>query len=224
MRDEISAAVSNRAWAAAIVWIVIGNDVVRVPCGYNRDFKLFNKLLLKPDFIKGQKSTGAQKGTAFHTFMERCDLERAKLNPKKEAERLNESGFLSGEELKLLDFKALGRFLGSKLIERAIKSGKYFREYTFTVKINASDYNPELDDGFGNNKIIMQGAVDLAFIEDGEIVIADYKTDRVKDIAKLGFMYKKQLELYKAALEETMNLKVKEIIIYSIYLNQELIL
>ncbi|MCR5653012.1 MAG: helicase-exonuclease AddAB subunit AddA [Ruminococcus sp.] len=188
----------------------------------HRDNGIFNKLLLRPVFLTEKKSSGAQKGTAFHAFMEHCDIIKAKDNLKSEAERLVSDGFLSDKDIELLDFKALNEFFNSSLISRVINSGEYFREYTFTVKINASDYDPDIPDDFKENKIIMQGAVDLAFIENGEIVLVDYKTDRVKDIEKLAVMYRKQVELYKNALEETMNKRVKEIIIYSVHLNKEL--
>jgi ATP-dependent helicase/nuclease subunit A len=83
------------------------------------------------------------------------------------------------------------------------------------------DYNPELKEEFSAQKIIMQGAVDLVFIENGEAVIVDYKTDRVKDEKDLAELYHKQVELYKTAIEETTDYKVKEVIIYSIHLNRE---
>lgn len=188
----------------------------------HRDNKIFNRLLLKPEFLKDKKPAGAQKGTAFHTFMEHCDLIEARKNPKAEAQRLSDVGFLTEAQISLLDFNVLGEFLDSALISRVINSDEYFREYTFTVRINASDYNPDIEDDFKDSKIIMQGAVDLVFIENSEAVIVDYKTDRVKDITKLASMYQRQVELYKTALEETMGLVVKEVIIYSVYLNKEI--
>ena len=188
----------------------------------HKDNKIFNKLLRKPGFMSEQKPSGAQRGTAFHSFMEHCDFKSAKENPKAEAERLINEGFLQREDFELLDFNSIKEFLNSDLITRVINSEEYFREYTFTVKINASDYDENISDEFKNHKIIMQGAVDLAFVENGEVVIVDYKTDRVKDIEKLGTMYRKQVELYKTALEETMDLNVKEVIIYSVYNNKSI--
>ncbi|MBR1731701.1 MAG: PD-(D/E)XK nuclease family protein, partial [Ruminococcus sp.] len=188
----------------------------------HKDNRIFNKLLNKPEFLNDKKSTGAEKGTAFHNFMERCDIPKARENPQAEAQRLNRNGYLSDSELELLEFNSLANFLGGELITRVINSDEYFREYTFTVNIKASDYNSDIPDDFKDRKIIMQGAVDLAFIENGEVVIVDYKTDRVKDINRLVTMYRKQVELYKSALEEAMDLKVKEVIIYSVHLNKKI--
>ena len=36
----------------------------------HKDNKIFNKLLNKPEFLSGKKTAGAQRGTAFHVFME----------------------------------------------------------------------------------------------------------------------------------------------------------
>mgnify|MGYP000296733778 CR=1 FL=1 len=59
--------------------------------------------------------------------------------------------------------------------------------------------------------VIIQGAVDLAFVEDGKLVIVDYKTDRVKDITKLAGLYKKQLDLYKWRWSSPKNLPLKNV-------------
>ena len=189
----------------------------------HKDDRVFSKLLRKPDFSAAKKN-GAEAGSAFHAFMEKCDFNFAVKNADAEARRLVESGFLSEREYSMLDFKKLGEFLGGPLIKRVLASERYYREYTFTVKINASDYNPDIDEEFSDKRIIMQGAVDLAFVEDGGVVIVDYKTDRVKDTAKLAERYRRQLELYKEALTQTLDLPVKEVIIHSVYLNESIAL
>ena len=59
---------------------------------------------------------------------------------------------------------------------------------------------------------MVQGIIDLAFKENGQWVIVDYKTDRVNDrnIESLKEMYKKQIDLYSQALEKITGIKVKE--------------
>lgn len=186
----------------------------------HKDNKIFNKLLRKPEFSLETKSDGAERGTAFHTFMERCDLNSAVKNPFSEADNLLSKGFLTERQRELLDMDRVESFLKSSLVKRVINSNSFHREYTFTVEISARDYNPEIDTAFSDRKIIMQGAVDLIFIENNEAVIVDYKTDRVKDSQKLVDMYRKQVTLYKNAVEEIMKIPVKEVIIYSIHNNE----
>ncbi|MEE0060526.1 MAG: PD-(D/E)XK nuclease family protein, partial [Acutalibacteraceae bacterium] len=66
---------------------------------------------------------------------------------------------------------------------------------------------------------MLRGSVDAAFEEDGELVIIDYKTDRAKNMAELKEKYSTQLQLYKLGLSATLNLPVKQCVIYSFYLN-----
>ena len=92
------------------------------------------------------------------------------------------------------------------------------REKRFTARLKPSEVFDEYKDVKTDATVIIQGAVDLAFVEDGKLVIVDYKTDRVKDITKLAGLYKKQLDLYKSAMEQSEELTVKECILCSIHL------
>ena len=58
--------------------------------------------------------------------------------------------------------------------------------------------------------------------KDGEIIVLDYKTDRVQTEAELKDRYQEQLRLYTKALEQITRKKVKEQIIYSFTLCKEI--
>ena len=65
---------------------------------------------------------------------------------------------------------------------------------------------------------LIQGIIDVFWIEDDGITVLDYKTDRVDTAQELIDRYATQLKLYADALERvfaTRKLKVKEILIYS---------
>ena len=70
--------------------------------------------------------------------------------------------------------------------------------------------------------VLIQGIIDAYFEEDGEIVVLDYKTDRVQTEAELKDRYQEQLRLYTRALEQITQKKVKEQIIYSFTLGKEI--
>ena len=53
-------------------------------------------------------------------------------------------------------------------------------------------------------------------------MILDYKSDLVKEESQLIDRYETQLVYYKKALEQILNKKVKEMIIYSLYLGKEI--
>ena len=91
------------------------------------------------------------------------------------------------------------------------------REKPFMMGVSAS----ELDKRFSEDEMVLvQGIIDAWFIEDGEIVLLDYKTDRVDSEDELTERYRLQLELYKRALEASCDLKVKEVYIYSFALHK----
>ena len=72
-------------------------------------------------------------------------------------------------------------------------------------------------------QILVQGIVDLYYInENDELVLVDYKTDFVQSENELKQKYKTQLELYKKALESSLNRKVDRIYIYSTFFGKEL--
>ena len=94
----------------------------------------------------------------------------------------------------------------------AFRRGELVREKPFMMGVSAR----ELDEKFPEDEMVLvQGIIDAWFIEDGDIVLLDYKTDRVDDEETLIRRYKLQLELYKRALEAATNKKVKEVYIYS---------
>ena len=66
--------------------------------------------------------------------------------------------------------------------------------------------------------MILHGRIDCYFIENGEIVLLDYKTDRFDEESEEIFhqRYDIQMKLYSSALEEITGKKVKECYIYSV--------
>lgn len=179
-------------------------------------------IMSHPGFLLNHKLTPAQKGTAMHTFMQFADYKAAKNNMQEELSRLLHSGYMTKIQIESLDTLRLADCLKSSTMERFFHAEETFREYRFTVRANADiiDDIDKLEFDEKDNTIIIQGAVDCAFIENGEIVIIDYKTDKVKNVAELAQRYKSQLKLYKYAMEQTTGKRVKECIIFSLSLNE----
>ena len=70
---------------------------------------------------------------------------------------------------------------------------------------------------------LIQGIIDVFWIEDDGITVLDYKTDRVDTAQELIDRYATQLKLYADALERVFaarKMKVKEILIYSFRLEK----
>ena len=69
-------------------------------------------------------------------------------------------------------------------------------------------------------KVLIQGIIDVFFIEDGEIVLLDYKTDVIDSLEALWNRYNVQIQYYEEALTKLMQMPVKERILYSFYLEK----
>lgn len=184
--------------------------------------KAFDRILDTPAFMSDNTLTAAQRGTALHAFMQFCDFEKARIDLNSEIDRLVEKGFISKLQAQSIDADKASRFVNSELITRCLNSDEVYKEFRFTTKVSASVVDPDIDASLADEKIILQGAVDLAFVEDGELVIVDYKTDRVKDVSELYDMYRHQLLIYKDAMEQCTQFKVKECLIYSVALSQSI--
>ena len=180
----------------------------------------FEKVLMKPSFLNKESAAAVDRGTAHHKLLQYCDFLNAKQNLDSEIERLKNLGLLTEEQTDLIDKAKIKNLLNSELVQRIINSPLVFREEQFSAKLNPSLVFDEYEDVDTDAEIIVQGAVDVAFEENGKLVIVDYKTDRVKDISKLAVIYKKQLELYRLAMEQSTEMTVSECIICSVHLGE----
>ena len=186
--------------------------------GLNRDFFASSR----PAFLDNEGLTPAQKGTAMHLFMQHSDYKSASDNLENEIDRLENCGFINEKQAKSLDRKKLRMFFSSKLAERMFNSPNILREKKFIISMNPKEIDdtlPETDE-----KIIIQGILDCAFEENGEMVIVDYKTDRVSSEDELRERYRNQLSIYNKAVAECMDMQVKETVLYSFHLEKEVVL
>ncbi len=173
----------------------------------------------KPEFIFSNKLTPMHRGTAMHQFVCYTDFSHITAkNTKNQCLKLLGEGFLTKEEYESLDLEAIKKFINSEIFRRISKSGKILKEHRFSVNVPAYKVNSETKSQ--DALMVVQGALDCAFEENGEYVIIDYKTDKVHDIHELYKKYEKQLQIYKYALEQTENIKVKELGVYSFHLNE----
>ena len=182
-----------------------------------------------PGFMKasGEEYRGAARGTAYHRVMECLDYLQVETDGqlKKQLERLVESQKLSEQERDCIRILDIRRFVDSGLGQRmknAAVQRRLYREQPFVIQRSAA----MLDDLWQGETVLVQGIIDAYFVEDGEIVLVDYKTDRVRrgQEQKLIDLYHVQLEDYAQALERMTGKKVKEKIIYSFTLQKEIVL
>lgn len=170
--------------------------------------------------------TGAQRGTAVHKFIQLADLHpelAMELFVEKELDRLVKVGLLSAEEAQLVDPKIVARFFNSDLGQRFFTPGiKVERELEFTSALSVE----ELAGGHGlvdglpltgkkSNRgdfVILRGVIDCVLDFGSELVVVDFKTDRVesKQVNEYAARYFSQVRYYAKALEKIRGKLVSE--------------
>ena len=194
-----------------------------------REFLPGDKTL--PDFLKTEEKLS--RGTDYGTLVHKC-MQFIPMTLRTEEEVgvfLNEmetKGRLNPEERAMLPVRKVVNFLNSPLADRirlADADKHFYREKQFMILMDAKEIisgYEETDDN--NTHIPVQGVIDALFIENGEIVILDYKTDRVNpgEEDKLVKLYKKQLDVYAEAAERLLGLPVKEKLLYSFSIEKEI--
>ena len=181
-----------------------------------------------PKFRKGEtKIRGAARGTAYHRILELLDFGKSytmetleeEIRQFVEAEKIDEAsaGAVEREDiLKFLQSDCAAR------MQKAAQNGKLKKEQPFVLGVEADRIYPENGGEKSGELLIVQGIIDLFFEEDGEIVLLDYKTDRVRTEEELTGRYRIQLEYYQEALEKSLGKHVKEKLIYSFALGKEI--
>lgn len=204
---------------------------------------------------KKEEIKGAQRGTVFHKVMQYMDYETLDENSQKKdildfLEDLVDHGRITREEMNLFiksdrfGWMKIQNFLKTELAKRmktAALHGGLYREYPFVLGVSPEEIYPEtlkkikvssgeLSDDKEKTQlqgplILVQGIIDAYFYEGDDVVLVDYKTDRVNYKEKGQDLIKKyevQMEYYKKALTRALGKSPKEIIIYSFGLDREI--
>ena len=180
---------------------------------------------LIPEFLKEEEIlTGAPRGSAYHKLLELLDftVDYDVENLTAAVQQLRQEGRLTDEMAECIRSKDILRFLGCRSGRRmtdAARNGKLYKEQPFVLSVDASEIYPEDRSG---EKILVQGIIDVYFEEPNGLVVLDYKTDKVRNGNELKEKYHAQLDYYAQALEQLTEKPVKEKIIYSFTLGEEI--
>ncbi len=132
------------------------------------------------------------------------------------------SGRLSEEYWKTVNEYKLTAFFASELawrMWRAACRGQLHREQPFVYGVSAKRLGEEFP---AEEKVLIQGIVDAYFVEDGQLVLVDYKTDAIRTPGELWNRYEAQLNYYEEALCSLTALPMKEKILYSFHLGKSI--
>ena len=195
---------------------------------------------------------GALRGTAVHRVMECYDFASEK-SVHEQMEAMEKEEKITADMRALVKEQIVADFVSSETGRRmalAQHGGALYREKPFVMGFTEEELE-NYGFGVGSNTdsceniyektdsdqekeeqkrirheedlTLIQGIIDVFWIEKDGIVLLDYKTDRVQQAKELIDRYETQLKLYADALERVFaarKLKVKEILIYSFSLEQ----
>ena len=204
-RENLNRVYHNRAKTRLPIKVSVG-EVAKAPHAVS---------LRKPDFVKQQHFSAAEKGTQMHLFAQHSDILLARTDLDGEISRLSDKGVV---DIKLLNKKQIEKFVYSDVATVILNGEKIYREKEFLVSANARTVLG--DDSFEGQEILVQGVIDCLVMNGRQAVVIDYKTDRVDSMEMLYERYSKQLEMYRFAAESLYETDSVKCIIYSFYLGE----
>jgi len=156
----------------------------------------------RPKFVTSSSNlTSAEKGTALHLAMQFIDFNKCNSIDEVclELQRLLKMHILSKQQIDSINPQKIMNFFTSPLGLRFTAAGKTYREFKFSVLVNAKDYFADVNN---DDKVLLQGVIDCFFEENDKIYIIDFKSDNVTSSTALKRVdtYKPQIEAYSKAL------------------------
>ena len=136
-----------------------------------------------------------------------------------------ESLRLAGEYYDAIDPERIVDFLEQECayrMWRAQRAGLLYREQPFVLGIDAKELKGRFDqDAPEGETVLIQGIIDVFWMEGDQIMLLDYKTDRIGSMQELWNRYEAQMDYYSRALNRILSKPVAERILYSTALGQE---
>ncbi len=157
----------------------------------------------RPLFMTEEGPRAAEYGTLTHNALMSLDLSAlrglagAALRSALAAQlaALRAEGRLYGD----VEPDLLQRFFEGGTGRRLLASPRVEREWPFNLRVRG-----------GEDRLLVQGVIDCCFLEDGEWVLLDYKTDRADDPDALADRYRPQIGWYAKALETITGIPVRQ--------------
>jgi len=161
----------------------------------------------KGQFVFEGESDFIEQGNAYHLALKEIDFEKVNSidDVRQALSEIQDEGVKKFVDCNLL-------YNNITLLKQTLSCcNKVFKEQQFTSLVSLKDVFEEGEE----EEIMLQGIVDLFALGEKNVLI-DYKFTSIKDENLLKNKYKKQLLLYKHAIENGFNIKVDEVYLLSI--------
>ena len=159
-------------------------------------------------------------GNAMHAVMQYIRVECCvgEMSVREEVERLVRENFITQEQSEIVDCGQIAAFFTTEIGRKLRVHPDIVREFKFSVLDDGENYAAEL----AGEKVLLQGVVDCAMIDDDGITIIDFKTDVVTDelLPQKLEQYRPQVQAYADAMQRIYQKPVKESLLYFFKINQ----
>lgn len=157
--------------------------------------------------------TPVRKGTLVHFVLEILDFNQIDTmeSLKNYVSQLVEKQVISKKDVKHINLKKIDLFLQSDLGQEVKASKEVKKEEEFVVSLEKYSHS------------LIQGVIDLYYLNsNGNVVLVDFKTDRLEKEEEFIQKYKIQLQIYREAIEKLTDWKVEKVYIYSFHLDKKI--
>lgn len=173
----------------------------------------YHKHFRKPGFVADELS-GTAKGNLIHTVMQHICYNKCTdvSGVATELERLTAEGYITAEQRQMINAHKIAAFFTTDVGIKLIAANNVLREFKFSVLEDADRYVPDVH----GEKVLLQGVVDCAVIEDDGITVIDFKTDKVsaETVCNAAEQYREQVMAYARALSRIYQKNVKMTVLY----------
>ncbi|KUG03978.1 atp-dependent nuclease, subunit a [hydrocarbon metagenome] len=181
--------------------------------------RIINNAGEEPEFIPARHDFGLsplEKGNLVHLVMEHIEFKPYEdlAEVEEQISLMLQKELLTEREAELLDKTNIFRFFTSSLGKRAIAAERMYRETAFIRVCSAQEIITGAD-GI-DEQLLIQGVIDLFFLEGNEAILIDYKTDLLTPANRQERidLYQLQLQEYQKAIEQIGRIPVKESYLY----------
>ncbi len=178
------------------VSLPLKSDVTSASKNFGEEF--YDTKVLFPE-----EQTDTERGNIAHKILERIDFSMTKSLAEQVQDMVNE-GVLLSEEIEKVNLSRIEKAVLDADMKNVCAGGKRYSEKGFLTEIEGSMIFPDCK---SNEKVVLQGIIDLLVIDGDCAKIIDYKYSKLSTDG-LKKRYSKQLELYSYAVEKVLKKRV----------------
>lgn len=173
-----------------------------------------------PSFAGESEISGTSFGNLIHAIMQNIDYSKCTdLNGVTlEISRLADIGLIASDALQAVEPEWIWNFFSSEMGCKLRNAPSVLREFKFSILDDGVRYHR----GLTEDKILLQGVVDCAILEDDGIIVLDFKTDKVTEetVEIVAAHYIPQVQAYADALSRIYEKPVTSVHLYFFRLNR----